>query len=105
MRVTGKIDSDSGFSKLGSRGSTESTEGNEDLFCVDSYITASRAGCREREFWARDVGEFTLVEAGRDQLEPYSIHFLCDESRTRRIVGMHGRVLVVTGRRRLLSRV
>lgn len=106
MRVTGEIDSDGGFPMLGSRGSTESTDGNEDLFRVDPDITALRAGCREREFWARDMGEFTLIEAGRDQFEAFSINFLWDESRTRCIVGMHGGVLVVIGRRRLLlSRV
>lgn len=106
MRVTGEIDSDSGFPMLGSRRVTESTDGNEDLFRVDPYITALRAGCREREFWARDMGEFTLVEAGRVQLEALSIHFLWHESRTRCIVGVHGGVHggvpVVIGRVRLL---
>lgn len=102
MRVTCEIDSDGGFPMLGSRGGTESTDGNEDLLCVDPYITALRAGCREREFWARDMGEFTLVEAGRVQLEAFSINFLWDEARARCIVGLYGGVLVVIGRGRLL---
>lgn len=104
MRVTGEIDSDGGFPMLCSRGGTESTDGNENLFRVDLYITALRAGCREREFWARDMGEFTLVEEGRDQLEAFSIYFLWNESRTRCTVGVHRGMLVVIGRRLLLSR-